>query len=182
MIKGGPNEPRKSNQEITKEKICRKDGRAGAGSRENRPGRGLQARKHRTSATLPLEAEVYPKRRCGSSRNQARSKTQGRSQAHRTQNGNRATVSGTARDFDRAASHEKKESLSLEGPLYGRHLTKAQREGLIAFIAEANASRSIEAICDALELHPRAYYRWKAGALSSSHGGGGGKNQITPLE
>ena len=66
--------------------------------------------------------------------------------------------------------------------MYGRHLTKAQREGLIAFIAEANASRSVEAICDALELHPRAYYRWKAGALSSSHGGGGGKNRITPLE
>jgi len=61
-------------------------------------------------------------------------------------------------------------------------LTKAQREELMDFIDKANASRSIEAICDALELHPRAYYRWRAGALSSSHGGGGVKNRITPLE
>jgi hypothetical protein len=138
MIQGGPNVPRKSNQEITKEKICGKDGRARSGSRANRPGCCLQARKHRTSATLQLEAEVYPKRRCGSSRNQARSQTQRGSSPRRTQNGNRTTVAGFARDLDRAASHEKKESLGLEGPLYGRHLTKTQREELIVFIDEAN--------------------------------------------
>jgi putative transposase len=31
-------------------------------------------------------------------------------------------------------------------------------------------------------LHRRSYYRWKKDALKSHHGGGGGKNKITPLE
>src|SRR3989338_8401427 len=39
---------------------------------------------------------------------------------------------------------------------------------------------SFEAACRALELNPRAVYRWKA--PKSHHGGGGGKNKITPLE
>jgi putative transposase len=182
MIQGGPNEPRKFNQENTKAKICRKNGRARAGGRENRSGRSMQARKHCTSPTFPVEAEIYPKRSGRTSRDQTRAEGQRRSQAYRTENGNRATVTSTAGDFNRTAGHEEKESLGLEGPLYGRHLTKAQREELMAFIDAANISQSIEAICDALELHPRAYYRWKAGALSSKHGGGGGKNRITPLE
>lgn len=182
MIQGGPNEPRKSKQKNTQAKIRREDGRAGAGGRAHRPRCCLQAREYRTSAALSLEAEVYSKRSCRTSRDQARSKAQGRPKAHRTQARNRAIVAGFARDLDRAAGHEKKESLGLEGPLYGRHLTKAQREALLAFIDEANKTESIASICKSLALHPRAYYRWKAGSLSSNHGGGGGKNRITPLE
>lgn len=52
----------------------------------------------------------------------------------------------------------------------------------MAFIDEARSHESIASICKALEIHPRSYYRWKAGVLSASHGGGGGRNRITPLE
>jgi putative transposase len=42
---------------------------------------------------------------------------------------------------------------------------------------------SFEAACRALELNSRAVYRWKSGQhLKAKHGGGGGKNKITPLE
>jgi transposase InsO family protein len=40
---------------------------------------------------------------------------------------------------------------------------------------------SFETVCAVLELNPRAVYRWKKG-MGSSHGGGGGKNKITPTE
>jgi len=61
-------------------------------------------------------------------------------------------------------------------------MTKDQREALIEFIDGARGYESLEAICAALELHPRSYYRWKSGSLAGSHGGGGGRNKITPLE
>ena len=61
-------------------------------------------------------------------------------------------------------------------------MTKDQREALMEFIDSARASKPLAAICAALELHPRSYYRWKSGAMSSYHGGGGGRNKITPLE
>lgn len=42
---------------------------------------------------------------------------------------------------------------------------------------------SLEAACEVLGLNPRAVYRWKCGAPSKPHhGGGGGFNRITPLE
>lgn len=41
----------------------------------------------------------------------------------------------------------------------------------------------MEAVCRVLELNPRAVYRWKSGRHSKAHhGGGGGRNKITPLE
>ena len=49
--------------------------------------------------------------------------------------------------------------------------------------AAVNQGESFEAVCRVLELNPRAVYRWKTGETSKqSHGGGGGKNKITPLE
>jgi putative transposase len=182
MIQGGPNEPRQSKQENTKAKVCGKNGRARTRSRAPRPERRLQTRRHRSGAAVQMEAEISSGRNFKSPRDQTGSQADRGSKTDRDENGNRAAVSGAAGDLDRAASHEKKESLGLEGPLYGRHLTKGQRESLLAFIDEANQTESVAAICKALELHPRAYYRWRAGALSSKHGGGGGLNRITPLE
>ena len=66
--------------------------------------------------------------------------------------------------------------------MYGRHLAREQREALMAFIDANKSHKSVTAICRALELHPRAYYRWLSGDLKSNHGGGGGQNKITPLE
>ncbi|MFN7453038.1 MAG: hypothetical protein ACK5RO_00110 [Pseudobdellovibrionaceae bacterium] len=81
----------------------------------------------------------------------------------------RAPVTGVTGDLDR-------------DPLYGRHLTKEQREAPRAFIDVNKSKKPVAAICKALELHPRSYYRWVSGNLKSHHGGGGGQNKITPLE
>ena len=49
--------------------------------------------------------------------------------------------------------------------------------------AAATAGESMAAVCRLLELNPRAVYRWKSGVTSKKvHGGGGGRNKITPLE
>jgi transposase InsO family protein len=66
--------------------------------------------------------------------------------------------------------------------LYGRHLTKAQRESLREFIDQARAIDSVETICAHLQLHPRSYYRWRSSEMKPNHGGGGGLNKVTPLE
>jgi hypothetical protein len=60
--------------------------------------------------------------------------------------------------------------------LYGRHLTKAQRESLREFIDQARAIDSVETICAHLQLHPRSYYRWRSSEMKPNHGGGGGLN------
>ncbi len=61
-------------------------------------------------------------------------------------------------------------------------MAKEQREALRTFIDANRAHKSVAAICAALDLHPRAYYRWKSGDLKSNHGGGGGQNKIRPIE
>jgi putative transposase len=182
MIQRGPYEPRELEQEDTKAKISGKDGRARFGGGAHRPGRRLQARGHSAGATVQVETEVSSGGNLQPAGYQAWSEVERGSTGDRVEARDREIVSGTTGDVDRTASHEKKESLGLEGPLYRRHLTKVQRDSLIAFIDEAKPRESIAAICRALEIHPRAYYRWKAGALSSSHGGGGGRNRIRPLE
>jgi transposase InsO family protein len=182
MIQGGPYEPRKCNQKNTKAPVSRKDGRTGSGSRTGRPISGVQTRRHRTSTAFSVEAKVSSRRHQQSERNQARPEGRRRSSISGIKNRDRKIITGPARNLDRATSYEKKESLGLDGPLYGRHLTKDQREALMIFIDEVRASKSLTEICEALQLHPRSYYRWKSGQLSSQHGGGGGKNKITPLE
>jgi transposase InsO family protein len=88
------------------------------------------------------------------------------------------------RIFDRAAASEKKRELGLTGDLRGRHLPLSIRQSLLAIIAEAKTSgMSLEKSCRVLELNWRAVYRWKSRKhLKENHGGGGGKNKITPLE
>jgi putative transposase len=58
------------------------------------------------------------------------------------------------------------------------------RAQILSWIQEAQlAGETLETACGWLQLNPRAVYRWKSGATSKSHhGGGGGKNRITPLE
>lgn len=50
------------------------------------------------------------------------------------------------------------------------------------FIDKARESEPLSAICKYLQLNSRAYYRWKQVPAKENHGGGGGKNKITPLE
>ena len=58
------------------------------------------------------------------------------------------------------------------------------RVAILSWIQEAQlAGETLETACEWLQLNPRAVYRWKSGATSKiHHGGGGGKNRITPLE
>lgn len=55
---------------------------------------------------------------------------------------------------------------------------------ILKWIEEAGrAGERLETACQWLQLNPRAVYRWKSGATSKPrHGGGGGRNRITPLE
>lgn len=70
------------------------------------------------------------------------------------------------------------------GDLRGRHLSLSVRTEILRWIDEARcAGATLERVCEWLQLNPRAVYRWKSGTTSKqSHGGGGGKNRITPLE
>jgi putative transposase len=88
------------------------------------------------------------------------------------------------RVFDRTLVAEKKRQLGLSGDLRGRHLSAEIRAGLLEVIAKATESgEPFGRICGVLELSARAVYRWKSGATSKPHhGGGGGFNRITPLE
>ncbi|MBK7889890.1 MAG: hypothetical protein IPJ84_03305 [Bdellovibrionales bacterium] len=61
-------------------------------------------------------------------------------------------------------------------------MSKAQREALRDFIDAARAHDSVATICGHLQIHPRSYYRWKRDEPKENHGGGAGRNKITPLE
>lgn len=151
MIQGGPNEPRKYKQKNTQAPVSREDGRAGTGSREVGSISGVQTRGHRPCAVVTLEAEVHAGWSGQPERNQARPKSRRRSSSCGAKNGDRAAVASLAGDLDRASGDEKKEALGIEGPLYGRHLTKARREALIEFVDMARVSKSLKEICGALE-------------------------------
>lgn len=88
------------------------------------------------------------------------------------------------RVVDRASAAEKKRELGLTGELRGRHLPAAVRAEILKWIEEAaQAGERLETACRWLQLNPRTVYRWKSGATSKPrHGGGGGRNRITPLE
>lgn len=182
MLEGVHDERSENGKEEAHTQVCGKNGGASAGGRAGRREPSLPPGKHCASATVAVETEVRAERDLGLERHQARSEASGKSDADRNETRDREAIAGVARNFDRTSSDEKKESLGLEGPLYGRHLTKVQRETLRAFIDESRATESVETICGHLQMHPRSYYRWKSSALKSNHGGGGGKNKITPLE
>ena len=184
MIQGGHNEPRqsKSRKEKTNSPVGRKNGRASSRGRAVGRKHCVSTRGHRAGAVVALAAEVSPSRHRGFEGNQARPQEAGRSCPAGTQGRDRKTVASTSGNGYRAASNKKKESLGLDGPLYGRHLSKVDRESLRDFIDEKASKYSIAKICGALELHPRCYYRWRSSELRENHGGGGGQNKITPKE
>lgn len=162
--------------------VSGKDGGAGAGGRAHWPGRDLQAGKYCPGPAVALATKISAGRDFESSRDQAGSEAERRSSHFRAQRGEGEVVAGPPGDLYRAASHEKKESLGLEGPMYGKHLSKSVREELMKFIEEHRERGAVTEICQALQLHERSYYRWKRSATKSWHGGGGGKNKITPKE
>jgi putative transposase len=179
MLQRGHHE---SGQEKKNKKISGQDG----GTRARSGARGSECcvpqREHRASAAVTLEAEVPSRRHRKLKKHQARAKAKRRSGDGRTESRKRNLGAGAVRNFNRASCDEKKESLGLDGALYGRHLSKAQRESLFEFIDEQARHHSVAKICGLLEIHPRSYYRWRENNLKENHGGGGGKNKITPKE
>lgn len=137
----------------------------------------------RTESVLPLENSVQggrdPRHRRDEARTQEERPREGDAGA-----GDQASASGSCRGLDRAAAAEKRRELGLDGDLRGRHLSLGIRKELLVAIDDALArGESIEAVCRALEINPRAVYRWKSGKHEKPrHGGGGGLNKITPLE
>lgn len=128
MIEGGHNGQRQSKltkaKKNTQAKVCGKNGRTRTRGRANRRKPCLQAGRNCSGSTLPLEAKILSSRKSRFKGSQARSEAKGRSPNSGDEIGDGVNFPGAARDLHRTASHEKKESLGLEGPLFGRHLTQ----------------------------------------------------------
>jgi|GEM_PF-5231785 len=130
----------RGHNERSKEKANKKNSgeNGGVGARSRAPGRKrcVPPGKHSTGTAITVEAKVPSKRYRGLKGHQARSKAKRRSSDGRTESRKRSACTSLTRNFNRTCCNEKKESLGLEGPLYGRHLTKTQREALRAFVDE----------------------------------------------
>ena len=147
-------------------------------------GGDLQAGKHSTESVFSLEDKIQRGRCRGPEELKARQKTKSRSEDGESGKRTRAREGSLRRSKCRASAAEKKREFGLYGDLSGRHLSKQKREALLAEIKQAIAKgETIAAICKALEISTRAYYRWASGETNKDcHGGGGGHNKITPLE
>jgi len=162
----------------------RNDCGADLGSREKgQRRRDLPPGEHRADLVLPLEAEVQGGWDSGPVGHEARPQGEGlRQREARTRSD--APEGGAVRVVDRTTAAEKKRELGLIGDLRGRHLSGSVRGEVLGWIREAEqAGETLETACGWLQLNPRTVYRWKSGATTRPHhGGGGGRNRITPLE
>ena len=179
MIRGGHNG---KSEEKKSPSFGGKDGRSGLRSRADGVSPCVPQRGHCSSSALTLEGQVHPRRDLKSTGQQTGPQGQRGSHSCQPEVGDREAEPGPSRDGYRVTGAEKKRTLGLSGPLYGRHLTKEQRESLRAFIDENSTDHTIEELCQALEIHRRSYYRWKSAQMKPRHGGGGGKNKIRPKE
>jgi transposase len=146
-------------------------------------GGDLSSGKYSADSILCVEKKIQRRWRGGTHVDEAWSENK-RSGKNSTRRRNQKAEVGTCGVIDRAIIAEKKRELGLHGELKGRHLSHSQRSALLREIESAAIQgESFEAVCRVLELNPRAVYRWKDGTTSKqTHGGGGGKNKITPLE
>jgi putative transposase len=164
--------------------FSRANGRACLRSGEDRPVQGLPTGRDCSGPDLALEGETSQGRHCDPEADEVRPQAKGRSGDRRFSKGNRTLERGASGDEHRTAIDQKKKQLGLEGDLRKRHLTKELREKLVEIVKwalEKDEGLGISGACRALEINPRAYYRWIKGNLSDCSGGGG-KNKITPLE
>jgi len=160
------------------------DGGACPRSREDRTEQAVPARGNSSGTTVTLERETTQRRNCSSQANEDWSQTEGGSRSCGTSKRNGTLERSTARDEYRTSIDKKKKQLGLEGDLRNRHLPKELREQLVDLVKWAIAedkTLGVTGACQALEINPRAYYRWIKGNLASK-AGGGGKNKITPVE
>lgn len=144
----------------------------------------MQARKYSAESVFAVENKIQRSRSCRSKGNETRPETKARPKSGKSRAGTRASEVRVCRSKRRTSIAEKKREFGLHGDLSGRHLSKSNRDALIAEIQAAVAKgESLVAICKTLEINPRAYYRWISGEVNKEHhGGGGGQNKITQLE
>ena len=187
MVNRSPNDPSirsKTDQENPYPAQSRNDCGADLGIRKKgQRRRGLPTGEHSADVVLSLEAEVQGGWDSEPPGNEARPKGEG-SREREARTGGDTPEGSTLRVFDRTAAAKKKRELGLIGDLRGRHLSTLVRAEVLEWIREAvQAGEKLETVCEWLQLNPRAVYRWKSGTtLKIRHGGGGGQNQITPLE
>jgi putative transposase len=147
-------------------------------------GGDLPSGRNHADAVLPLAHQVQGSGNTGAKGNQKRPQKRDRPTAGGIGARVREAEDSLLGRVDRASVGEKKRELGLHGELRGRHLSKPARDELLKAIELAlGRGETLTAICDALEINRRAYYRWKSGVTHKAiHGGGGGHNRITPLE
>jgi len=143
----------------------------------------LPTGEHPAYAVLRLEKKIQRRWDHGSHFHETRPKIK-RPRKISTRSRKQKTKVGPGRIIHRTVVAEKKRGLGLHGDLRGRHLSHDLRMALLSEITDAvNQGESFESVCRVLELNPRAVYRWRTGTdFKKIHGGGGGKNKITPLE
>lgn len=181
---------RSRNEHVTKSKekknpsFSRKDGRACPRGRKDRSIQGLSARRDSPCSIVPLEGETSHRRNCSLKANEDWAQTKNRPTSSCSPKRQRTFKRGTARDKHRVAVDKKKKQLGLDGNLINRHLPREIREELIKLIKWAiteDEDLGVVGACRALEINPRAYYRWIKSSPKDLRGGGG-KNKLTPLE
>lgn len=188
MIKGCHYDKNQRNhsQENTCPSQSRYDCQVDSRNREERQHcRCLPTGKHLTQSLLSLEDKVLRGRRSRPQGHETWPQGQGPGKdSHGTRN--TAFEERAVRVFDRIATAEKKRELGLHGSLKKRHLPTTTRSALCILIDDArkaDSSLSVAEICAALDMNPRAYYRWKSDKhMGAKHGGAGGKNKVTPAE
>lgn len=162
----------------------RNDRTAGFGGRaQGQYGGDLSPREYPADSVLRLEKKIQRRRDQCAHVDETWPKNK-RSRKVATRSRKQKIKVSARRIVNRTPIAEKKRELGLYGDLRGRHLSHDVRVALLAEISEAvNKGESFESVCKLLEVNPRAVYRWKTGETAKqNHGGGGGKNKITPLE
>jgi putative transposase len=183
MVRSRYEQSRKSEEEKSSS-FTGTNGGASAGSRKNRSEQGLSARRNSTGPALSLERKTSQGRHRRLKANEDGPQAKGRSRDCHSSKRNGTSQRSSSRDEHRASIGKKKKQLGIEGDLKNRHLPKDLREKLVELVEWATTeddSLGIIGACRALEINPRAYYRWIKGDLCD-RSGGGGKNKITPLE
>lgn len=164
--------------------VSGKDGGTCPGGRKDRSVQSMPTGRDRSSTAVTLEGKASPRRNCGLEANEDRSEAKDRSRNRGPSEGDRTPERGPTGDKHRAAIDQKKKQLGLEGNLFNRHLPRETREKLIELVKWAtkeDRALGVLGACRALEINPRAYYRWiKTPPVDLS--GGGGQNKLTPLE
>lgn len=185
MIKRNSHARASINEKQKSTTITRNDCGTDFRSREKSESGGhLPSRKHPAQSVFEVEDKVQGGRNSGFAANEEGSKTSTRSETLGIAKRVRASEVGVCGAECGAPITQKKRELGLYGNLRSKHLSKPIRDALIVEIKAAIAKgETVLAICKTLEISTRSYYRWVSGQTSKDvHGGGGGKNKITPLE